>query len=83
MDTAVPKFVSTFSFHNLFHLVQGEVPSNDTRSKKLRETQCSPKLAFRSTDFCVPENLVFPELNRGPSKILTFIPINSQFAAIS
>ena len=38
------------------------VPLNITRSTKLRGMQCSPEIAFRSTDFCVPENLNFPAL---------------------
>ena len=38
------------------------VPTKITKSTKLRDTQCSPELAFRSTDFCVPENLIFPSL---------------------
>ena len=38
------------------------VPTKITKSTKLRGTQCSPELAFRSTDFCVPENLIFPSL---------------------
>ena len=42
-----------------FHSVQGEVPSNSTRSAKLRGARCSPKLAFRSTGY----------LNKGPSTI--------------
>ena len=35
---------------------------NATRSTKLRGAQHSPKLAFRSIDFCLPENLIFPAL---------------------
>ena len=35
------------------------IPTNIARSTKLRGTQRSPELAFRSTDFCVPENLIF------------------------
>ena len=42
---------------------QTSVPPNDTRSTKLRGTQGSPELAFRSTNFCVPENLIFLALN--------------------
>ena len=38
--------------------------TNVTRSAKLRGTQRSPELAFiRSTDFRVPENLIFLALN--------------------
>ena len=29
---------------------------------KLRGAQCSPELAMRSTDFCAPENQIFPAL---------------------
>ena len=54
------------SFHNLFHLMHGElqmrrtrVPSNVTRSTKLKGAQRSSELAFRSTDFRVPENLTY------------------------
>ena len=36
---------------------------NVTRSTKLRGIQHSPELALRSTDFCVPENLIFPALD--------------------
>ena len=35
------------------------VPPNVTRSTKLREGQRSRELAFKSTDFLVPENLIF------------------------
>ena len=65
--------------HNLFHLMrytmrQTHVPPNIIRSTKLRGAQHSPELAFRSTDFCVPENLIFSALpSRLPkSQILTF-----------
>ena len=37
--------------------------TNVKRSAKLRGTQRSPELAFRSTDFRVPENLIFLALN--------------------
>ena len=35
---------------------------NVARSRKLQGTQHSPELALRSTDFCSPENLIFPVL---------------------
>ena len=35
------------------------VPPNVTRSTKLWGAQCSPELAFRSTDIRVPANLIF------------------------
>ena len=35
------------------------VPPNVTRSTKLRGGQRSRELAFKSTDFLVPENLIF------------------------
>ena len=38
------------------------VPPNFTRSTKLQGVQRSLELAFRSHDFCVPENLFFPAL---------------------
>ena len=57
------------SFHNQFHLVHSEAhneasmcTSNVTRSTKLRVMQCCPELAIRSTEFRVPENLIFPAL---------------------
>ena len=48
-----------------------QVPPNVTRSTKLRGAQHFPKLTFRSTDFCVPENLIFPAL------YLTLFPVTS------
>ena len=44
---------------------QTQVPPNITRSTKLQGAQHSPELAVRSTDFCVPENLIFPALTWG------------------
>ena len=38
------------------------VPLNVTRSTKLEGAQCSPEIAFRSMDFRVPENIIFPAL---------------------
>ena len=35
------------------------VPPNITRSTKLRGAQRFPKLAFKSKDFRVPQNLIF------------------------
>ena len=58
------------SLNNLFHLVHGEVhteakpvPPNVTKNTKLQGVQHSPEVAFRNTDFCVPENLIFPTLH--------------------
>ena len=34
------------------------------RSKKLQGAQPSPELGLRSTEFCAPENLIFPALNK-------------------
>ena len=34
--------------------------NNVTMSTKLQDAQRSPELTFRSTDFRVPENLIFP-----------------------
>ena len=39
---------------------QTHVSLNVTKSTKLQGAQCSPELAFRSTDFQVAENLIFP-----------------------
>ena len=44
---------------------QTSVPPNATRSTKLSGTQHALELAFRSTDFHVPENLIFPALAGG------------------
>ena len=54
------------------------VPHSVTRSTKLQGSQCSPKLAFRSTDFLVPENLIFSALfiqipKSNPRWIQTFL----------
>ena len=38
---------------------QTRVPPNITKSTKLWDAQCSPELAYRSMEFCVPENLIF------------------------
>ena len=38
------------------------VPSNVTRSTKLRGAQRSPELTFRSMDFPLPEDLIFLDL---------------------
>ena len=39
------------------------VPPNVTRSTKLRGAKRSTELGFSSTDFRVPENLIFPALH--------------------
>ena len=39
---------------------------------KLRVEQRSPELAFRSMDFCVPENLIFPALSNANFVLLSF-----------
>ena len=59
-------------FHSLFHyfiwytvrytMRQTLVLANDTRSTILWGGQHCPELAFRNTDFSVPENLIFPAL---------------------
>ena len=46
------------------------VPSNVTRSIKLRGAQYSPELAFRRMEFCVPENLTFPALLKSDARKL-------------
>ena len=56
MDTAVRKFVSTFIIWCTRH---AHVCLNVTRSTKLGGPQRSPDLTFRSTNFCLPENLFF------------------------
>ena len=43
------------SFHNIFIWCT-------MRCTELRGTQRSPELSLRSTDFCVPENIIFPVL---------------------
>ena len=43
---------------------QARVPRNVTRNTKLRGAQCSPEVAFKSTNFRVQENLILPVLER-------------------
>ena len=43
---------------------QTRVLPNVTRSTELRNAHRSPELAFRSTDFGAPENLIFPALQQ-------------------
>lgn len=38
------------------------VPCKVMKSTKLQGAQRSPELVLRSTDFCAPENLIFPAL---------------------
>ena len=47
------------------------VPPSVTRSAKLRGAQRSPELSFRSTNFCVPENLLFPAVCSIKKGVLT------------
>ena len=52
-------------FHFYWYMVrhtkrQTHVPPNVKRSTKLWGVQCSSESAFRSTDFYVPEKLIFP-----------------------
>ena len=42
-------------------MMQTQVPPNIKRNTKLYDAH-SNELAFQSTDFCVPENLIFPAL---------------------
>ena len=42
-------------------MMQTQVPPNITRNTKLHGAR-SNELAFQSTDFCVPENLIFPAM---------------------
>ena len=42
---------------------QTRVPPNVTRNTKLQGTQRSPELRFRSADFGLLENLIFPALD--------------------
>ena len=53
------------------------VHPNIIRSTKLQGAQHSPELSFRSTDFRVPENQIFPAL------IIFFTRINSNKITIS
>ena len=46
-----------------YTLRQTPVPPNVTKNTKLQGVQHSPEVAFRNTDFCVPENLIFPTLH--------------------
>ena len=48
------------------------LPSIVTGSTKLRGAQRSPELAFRSTDFRVPENLICPALFNANFVLLSF-----------
>ena len=53
------------------------VPRKVTRCTKLRGAQRSPELAFRNTDFCALENLIFLALSDVLSmfhSILLFLP---------
>ena len=60
------------SFHTLFHLVHCEVHNEINRctscqkGHKIMRQKCSPELAFRSTDICAPENLIFSALSTQP-----------------
>ena len=60
------------SFHTLFHLVHSEVHNEINRctscqkGHKIMRQKCSPELAFRSTDICAPENLIFSALSTQP-----------------
>ena len=49
-------------YRTTYKMRQTRVPPNITRSTKLRGTQPSLQLAFRSMDFHVPENLIFSAL---------------------
>ena len=55
---------------------QTRVPPNVTRSMELRGAQRSYELAFRSRDFCVPENLIFPALRYFDSS-MAFLNLSS------
>ena len=69
--------VPHISFHDHFtwytvryKIRQTHVPANGTTRTKSRGAQRSPEFAFRSMDFSVPENLIFPVLVYGTE----FIP---------
>ena len=64
LDTAVLEFVSTFIFPSSisFGTWWGTRWGYKIVSTKLWCAQYSPELAFRNTDFCLPENLIFPAL---------------------
>ena len=53
------------------------VLSNIIRNTKLRQAKSSPETAFRSTDFRVPENLIFPALTTTES-VISHIFIGNQ-----
>ena len=66
MDTAVLECFNIYLYITYFiwYTVRPtHVPPKATRRTKLQDTQCSPGLSFRSTDFHVPENLIFPALS--------------------
>ena len=52
-----------------YNSIKTPVPTNNTRSAKLRGAQRSPELVFRSADLLLPENLIFPALIRLPNFI--------------
>ena len=61
-----------------YNWIKTPVPTNNTRSTKLRDAQRSPELVFRRTDLLLPENLIFPALIRLPN----FIFLTSQGAIL-
>ena len=66
MDTAILECLNIYLYITYFiwYTVRpAHVPPKVTRKTKLRDTLCSPELSFRSTDFHVPENLIFPALS--------------------
>ena len=50
-------------------MTRTRVLPNIIRNTKLRQAKSSPETAFRSTDFRVPENLIFPALTTTESVI--------------
>ena len=62
------------------------IPANVTRSTKLQGAQRSLQHVFRSTDFSVPENLIFPALCEGSIKLAvvmktSLVSLNLEFTA--
>ena len=83
-----PNLFQHLSFHNLFYLNHSEVHNGAkyvlpkvTRSPKLRSTQRFPELAFRRTDFRVPENLISPALGY-TEKIMHCLFIDAMFQVL-
>ena len=64
MDMTVLEFVSAFIFPQSISFGKhgGTQRGENVYLPMLKGAQCHPELAFRTTDFCVPKNLIFPAL---------------------